>query len=94
MKNFVVFVQGESFNLEIDGRLQLAGFFTSRRVEAKTVEEASCIALHQLNGDPELKGSFLSGSVAFNMVAKVIHEIPLDHKNTYSGFTFYPMDEQ
>ena len=36
MRNFVVFVQGENFNLEVDGKLQPAGFFASRRIEAET----------------------------------------------------------
>ena len=39
MKNFVVFVQGENFELEVDGKLQPAGFFASRRVDAETEEE-------------------------------------------------------
>jgi len=94
MRNFVVFVQGNNFNLEVDEKLQLAGFFASRRAEAETEEEASSMVLRQLKGEPELKEGFLSGSVASSMVAKVIHEMPFDHKNTYSGFTFYPMEEQ
>jgi len=90
----VVFVQGENFNLEVDGKLQLAGFFASRRAEAEIEAEASSIVLRQLKGEPELKDGFLCGSVASSMVVKVVHEMPFDHKNTYSGFTFYPMDEQ
>ena len=93
MKNFVVFVQGENFNLEVDGKLQLAGFFASRRAEAETEEEASAIVLRQLKGEPELKEGFLESPVVSSMVSKVIHGMPFDHKNKYSGFTFYPMEE-
>lgn len=94
MKNYVVFVQGENFNLVVDGKLQLAGFFASRRAEAETEEEAFAIVQRQLKSEPELKEGFLEGSVNSNMVAKVIHEMPIDHKNNYSGFNFYPMEEE
>jgi hypothetical protein len=75
VRNFVVFVQGENFNLEVDGKLQLAGFFASRRAAAEIESEASSIVLRQLKGEPELKEGFHSGSVAFSMVVKVIHEM-------------------
>jgi len=47
MRNFVVFVQGENFNLEVDGKLQPAGSFVSRRIEAETEEEASSAVVAQ-----------------------------------------------
>lgn len=54
MKNFVVFVQGENFSLEVDGKLQPAGFFASRRIEAENEEEASSTAMAQLLKEPEI----------------------------------------
>lgn len=90
MRNFVVFVQGENFNLEVDGKLQPAGFFASRRIEAETEEEASSVVIAQLLKEPGLGGKALPD---YSMVVKVVHEMPLEHKNTYSGFTLYPMEE-
>ena len=90
MRNFVVFVQGENFNLEVDGKLQPAGFFASRRIEAENEKEASSAAIAQLLKETELEGKALSNC---SMIVKVAHEMPLEHKNTYSGFTLYPMEE-
>ena len=55
MRNFVIFVQGENFNLEVDGIIQPAGFFASRRVEAETEKEASGTAIAQLLTEPDIK---------------------------------------
>jgi hypothetical protein len=90
MRNFVVFVQGENFDLEVGGKLQPAGFFVSRRIEAENEEEASSAAIAQLLKEPELEGKTLSN---YSIVVKVAHEMPLEHKNIYSGFTLYPMEE-
>jgi len=90
MKNFVVFVQGKNFNLEVEGKLQPAGFFASRRIEAETEEEASSAVMAQLLKEPELEGKALP---EYSMIVNVAHEMPLEHKNTYSGFTLYPMED-
>lgn len=90
MRNFVVFAQGENFNLEVDGKLQPAGFFASRRIEAETEEEASNAVITLLLKEPELEGKALPDC---NIIVKVAHEMPLEHKNAYSGFTLYPMEE-
>ncbi len=90
MRNFVIFVEGENFKLEVDGELRPAGFFASRRAEANTEEEASNIVISQLLTEPEIAGKELPG---YTMTIITTHEMPLEHKNTYSGFTFFPMEE-
>ena len=90
MRNFVIFVQGENFSLEVDGKVQPAGFFASRRVEAETEEEASSRAVAQLLAESEIKHKELPN---YSMIVKAIQEMPPEHKNTYSGFTLYPMEE-
>jgi hypothetical protein len=90
MRNFVVFLQGENFNLEVDGKLQPAGFFAFRRIEAENEEEATRAVMAQLLKEPELEGKALPN---YSMIVKVAHEMPLEHKNTYFGFTPYPMEE-
>lgn len=90
MRNFVVFIQGENFNLEVDGIIQPAGFFASRRIEAETVEGASSAAIANLLTEPEIKNKELPN---YTMLVKVAHEMPIEHKNTYSGFTLYPLEE-
>lgn len=90
MRNFVLFVQGENFNIEVDGEIHPAGFFASRRVEAETEEDASRTVIAQLLKEPELNGKALPG---YSMVVRVAHEMPIEHKNIYSCFAFYPMKE-
>ncbi len=90
MKNFVIFIQGENFNLEVDGLIQPAGFFASRRVEAETEEEASSAAIAQLLTEPEIKNNELPN---YTLLVKVANEMPIEHKNTYSGVTLYAIEE-
>ncbi|WP_444893314.1 hypothetical protein ACJJIE_01725 [Microbulbifer sp. TRSA001] len=90
MRNFVVLVQGENFNLDVEGVIQPAGFFATRRAEAETEEEASSQVISQLLTEPEISGKGLPGHT---ILVKVAHEMPIEHKNTYSGFTFYPLEK-
>ena len=95
MRNFVIFVQGENFNLEVDGKVQPAGFFATRRAEAPSEEEASAIVLNQLRNDPVLNlVSSNDSKIESVMTVKVVHEMPLEHENTYNGFESYQMEEQ
>lgn len=90
MRNYVVFLQGENFGLEVDGELQPAGFFASRLVEAEDEEQASQEAIVRLLAEPELEGRSLPNHT---VLVKVVHEMPSEHKNIYSGFTLYPLEE-
>jgi len=90
MRNFVIFVQGENFSLEIDGEIKPAGFFASRRAEAETEDEAANMVVTQLLAEPEIRGKELPD---YTMLVKVAHEMPLEHKNIYTGFTLFPMEE-
>ena len=93
MRNFVIFVEGENFNLEYEGAIQPTGFFTSRRIEAENEEEATEAILEQLKNEPELNVNTIAKSnIKPSITVKVIHEMPLEHKNKYSGFTFYSME--
>lgn len=95
MRNFVIFVHGENYNLEVEGKVQLAGFFATRRAEAETEEEASEAVLNQLKNEPELSAATtVESEIDPSMNVKVVHEMPLAHKNEYTGFTFYPMEEK
>jgi len=70
--------------------LQPAGFFAARRMEAENEEKASSAVMSKLLKEPELEGKALPD---YSMVVKVVHDMPLEHKNTYSCFVLYPMEE-
>ncbi len=95
MRNFVVFVEGSNFNLEIDGKIQLMGFFATRRVEAKTEDEAANIVLERIVKEPELgiSNNAVQG-IESSLNAKNVYEMPPDHENKYHGFTFFPMERK
>ncbi len=65
------------------------GFFASRRIEAETEEAASSAVLMRLLSEPEIDGKALTDYTVF---VKMVHEMPLDHKKEYYGFTFFPME--
>lgn len=90
VRNFVIFFQGENFSLEVDGELQPAGFFTSRRIEADNEAEASRLAIAQLLAEPMLEGRALPG---YSVRVLVAHEMPLSHKNAYKSFSLYSMKD-
>lgn len=91
MRNYVIFLQGENFTLEVDGKIQPAGFFATRRVEAETEDDASNIAKVRLLAEPELEGNALPD---YSLEVKVAHEMPLEHKVRYSVFVPYAMEEE
>jgi hypothetical protein len=90
MRNFVIFLQGDNFQLDVDGETQRAGFFATRRVEAENEEAASDLAIARLLAEPELQGKALPD---FVVAVKVVHEMPMGHKNAYTVFEAYPMEE-
>jgi hypothetical protein len=51
------FIRGENFPGELMGMKGLAGFYTTRWVEATSPEEAEAKALEILRADPDLKVS-------------------------------------
>jgi len=95
MKNFVIFVHGENYNLEVEGKVQPAAFFATRRAEAETEEEASEAVVSQLKNEPELNvATIVESEIKPTISILVAHEMPLSHKNKYTGFTFYSMEEK
>ncbi|WP_300433011.1 hypothetical protein [uncultured Thalassolituus sp.] len=79
---------------EVNGKVQKAGFFATRRIEADTEYEAAQIVIHQLKVELELcADSTLIFGVEPELEVKMTHEMPKEHKNIYSGFTYYPIEE-
>lgn len=55
-KQYQVFVNGDNFLIELDGKgLKKVGFYTTRCVEAKDPDEAEDRAVAMLRSDPKLK---------------------------------------
>ena len=95
MKKYKTFVRGENFLINIDGREQRLGFYTTVFVEANDQEEAEQRSIQLLRDDPKLQESTLNNkSDSPMMFVEEIEELDtLDgHKLPRIGFSFFPME--
>ncbi len=60
MKKYKVLVQGENFLINLDGKEQKLGFYTTAFVEARNEEEAEEGAIGLLRDDQEFRQSVLN----------------------------------
>ena len=92
MRKYRVFVRGENFLMNREGRNQKMGFYAARFVEAQDEEEAVCAAVEVLRCDPKLLNSVLNQeSDSPSMYAEEIEELEGfdSHPVPGNGFTFY-----
>ena len=86
---FKVFVNGENYEMNVGGQLQLVGFFTTRFVEANSREEAERLALTSIERDlPKDVPSNSALKIASVEVIEIGAELPQD-----TGFSFYLMED-
>jgi hypothetical protein len=89
---FRLFACGEDFPVVIEGRVEIAGFYTTRYVEAASASEAEAIASELLFEDPDLETppgyEDYQPRVVFEEVEQVAEPIDIN-----DGFSFFPMDE-
>ena len=57
MKKYMLMLKGRNFRIEIDGKLEKLGFYTTRWVEAQNPEDAELEALDLVRQDVSLKAS-------------------------------------
>ena len=90
---FRLFACGEDFPVVLDGEVVIAGFYTTRYVEAASVSEAETIASELLFEDPDLETppgyEDYQPRLAFEEVEQVAEPIDIN-----DGFSFFPMDEE
>lgn len=55
-KCYKILIEGKNFLLDMDGKKQKYGFFTTRWVQAGHSSEAEAFALRELHSDKKLKG--------------------------------------
>lgn len=95
MANYVVFLEGNDFELTSNGHKEVVGFFITVRVEAQTEEVAAEKAIEVVKADPCLAEAFAGGSRKSPRIeAKVVHELPAENKMKNTDFQFFPMVEK
>ncbi len=89
---FRVFACGEDFPVVIDGEVVIAGFYTTRYVEAASASEAETIASEMLFEDPDLETPRGYEEYQPRLVFEEVEQVaePIDIND---GFSFFPMDE-
>ena len=96
MKKYKVFVHGQNFLLNLDGKAEKVGFYTTRFVEANDDHEAEESAIATLRNDPTLRDGVLNEE--FDSPMLYVEEIAeLDSFDGLTlpgtGFSFYSGDE-
>jgi hypothetical protein len=90
---FRLFACGEDFPVVLDGEVVIAGFYTTRYVEAETASQAETLASEMLFDDIDLETppgyDDYQPRIVFEEVEQVAE--PLDIND---GFSFFPMDEE
>lgn len=90
---FRLFACGEDFPVVIAGEVVIAGFYTTRYVEAASAPEAEAIASELLFEDPDLEAppgyEDYQPRIVFEEVEQVAEPIDIN-----DGFSFFPMDEE
>ena len=96
MKKYKVFVHGQNFLLNLDGKAEKVGFYTTRFVEAKDDHEAEMNAISTLRNDPSLREGVLNEKSDPPMLyVEEIAELDSFDGLTLprTGFSFYTADE-
>ena len=96
MKKYKVFVCGQNFLLNLDGKVGKVGFYTTRFVEAQNDHEAEENAISTLRNDPTLRDGVLNEkSDAPMLFVEEIAELDSFDGLTLpgTGFSFYTGDE-
>ncbi len=86
---FRCFIRGENFPLELDGKRQATGFYTTRYVEAADEGDAELKAVNVLRDDPALKVPPGTPGVEHAMVYVEEIELVDGPSAPNAGFTFF-----
>jgi hypothetical protein len=94
MPYFKVFLNGENFWLQAEGKPARLGFYTTRFVEAENEREAELKAVEMLRDNEKLKQVLNDDSDAPMIYCESVESIePFDPETVVQhGFTFYPVE--
>ncbi|HJP95836.1 MAG TPA: hypothetical protein VJ843_00535 [Candidatus Saccharimonadales bacterium] len=91
-RKYRVLINGENFLLNIDGRVQRMGFYTTRFVEAKDAEQAEAIAVELIKRDTKLSETVLNKRGDSPMLhAEEVEEV--EESGAQLGYAFYSEEE-
>lgn len=95
MGNYAVFLEGNNFELTLDGRKSLFGFFKTVHVESPSEKKARDSAISLVRSLPELQEALQNISeIQPTIEAKVAHELLPQSKMKNTGFSFFLMEDE
>jgi hypothetical protein len=87
---FRCFIRGENFPGELIGEDASIGFYTTRFIEAGSVDEAEQLVLEELRAEESLKLRIdINKPTDTKIYFESIHEISFQDVSSNSGFTFF-----
>lgn len=100
MSYFQVLLEGENFFIELNGKEELLGFFTTRWVKADDQKQAELKAVELVKNDQHLhnlvklpEGESLSPMIYLSEICKVNWFTYIKRKPG-AGYSFYPMVQE
>ena len=95
MPTFAVMLRGEDFLIRIEGVPERLGFYTTRFVHARDVEEAELRAVQMVRQAKSLSGNIRTASLTPMIYLDSIERRPWWHRfKTQPGFAFWNMDKE
>jgi hypothetical protein len=93
MTYFRVFLRGENFLMEVNGKATRIGFFTTRFVQANDRDGAELLAVDLIRSDKWLRGAVQNTQTdPPRIFAEEIEPIDAPNPEVGPGFSFFPMD--
>ena len=94
MTYYRVFLRGENFVLDVEGKPTKMGFYTTRFVQANDSESAELLAVDLLRKDKKLRGVLNPRSDPPLIFAEEIDAVQADEvPEIVPGFAFFPADD-
>jgi hypothetical protein len=96
LKYFRVLLNGQNLSIELEGKVQKVGFYTTRFVEADTQEEAEASAIDLIRADARLLTIMLNAidDTPVFLIDEISELIDDLNQVCDTGFSFYREDEE
>jgi hypothetical protein len=94
MPKYSVILEGKNFPMNVEGRRELWGFATTRRVKAKDPEEAELKAVEMIKKDKSLIDAIVKDDpVVPTIYLDSMYKLSWWRRLGGKGYTFYTMEE-
>lgn len=94
MPHYRVYLNGVNFWLQVDGKRQRMGFYTTRFVEAANLDDAELAAVDELRAEGKLKPLNDRGDPARVLVDRIDEVSIADVPAVRPGLAFFPDDSE